>query len=82
MEDLKQIKNQIKILFEQNNIPCDEVDKLLCEVLNIDYSRLFLLDNITKKQYKQICIAVKKRLKHVPLTKIFKRAYFVTIWNT
>lgn len=76
MEDLKQIKHQIKILFEQNNIPCDEVDKLLCEVLNIDYSRLFLLDKITKKQHRQICSAVKKRLKHVPLTKIFKRAYF------
>ena len=76
MEDLKQIKHQIKILFEQNNIPCDEVDKLLCEVLNIDYSRLFLLDKITKKQHQQICSAVKKRLKHVPLTKIFKRAYF------
>lgn len=76
MENLKQLKNKLKILFEQNNIPLDEVDKILCEVLNVDYSKLFLLETISHKDAKKVQHVVKKRLSGMPLTKIFKKAYF------
>lgn len=76
MENIKQLKKKLTLIFKQNNIPLDEVDKILCEVLNVDYSKLFLLETISHKDIKKVQHVVKKRLAGMPLTKIFKKAYF------
>lgn len=76
MKDLKTIRQQLKQCFKQKNIPLDEVDKILCEVLKVNYSRLFFVDKISKLEYFKIKKILNKRLKGKPLTKIFKKAYF------
>lgn len=74
--ELLKLKQRIKTLFSKNNIDSSEVDYLFMEALKIDYSQLVLTKNISFKNYLKIMHYAKKRLKHEPFTKIFKRAYF------
>ena len=73
---IKLVRNEISNLFSKYNISSDEVDKLLCESLNIDYSKLIFLDEISQKEYDLITYYLNERLNGKPLTKIFKKAYF------
>ncbi len=76
MKQLKELRQHLKQVFKQNEIPLDEVDKILCEVLKIDYSKLFLCEKISTLNTFKLNKIVKKRLSGKPLTKIFKQAYF------
>ena len=76
MKQLKQFRQYLKQIFKQNQIPLDEVDKILCEVLKIDYSKLFLRERISTLETIKVNRIVKKRINGEPLTKIFKQAYF------
>lgn len=76
MKKLSLVKQELLRLFKKNNISADEVNKLLCEVLKIDFSKLILLDEISNFNYLKIKHYAKKRISGKPLTKIFKKAYF------
>lgn len=76
MKQLKELRQNLKQIFKLNNIPQDEVDKILCEVLKIDYSKLFLREKINAFDAIKVNKVIKKRIKGEPLTKIFKQAYF------
>lgn len=69
-------KQYVKNLFFKHNIDKDEVDKLFMEVLNLDYSKLILHEEISILEYIKIKFYAKQRIKGKPLTKIFHRAYF------
>lgn len=69
-------KKEIEKKFLTHNIDKNEVNILFCEALNIDYTKLLTIKDISSQQKKQIEMAVKKRIKGEPIQKIFKRAYF------
>lgn len=74
--ELKQARKWLKYYFEKNNIEQDEVDKLLCEVLKVNYSKLFLLESISKPDFFKVKYFAYVRRKGKPLTKIFHSVYF------
>lgn len=76
MKNFSEIKNYVKSAFKEKNIPQDEVNKLLTEVLKTDLTGLLKTDKISHFNSARIKTAVKKRRKGMPLTKIFKKAYF------
>lgn len=69
-------KKEIEKRFLTHNIDKNEVNILFREALNIDYTKLLTIKDISAEQKKQIEMAVKKRIKGKPIQKIFKRAYF------
>lgn len=69
-------KKQIIDIFKKSNIDLQQVNILFCEVLNCSTAELLARTELTSKEYKKLMSAVKKRLKGMPIQKIFKRAYF------
>ena len=69
-------KKEIEKKFLTHNIDKNEVNILFCEALNVDYTKLLTIKEISDQQKKLIEMAVKKRIKGEPIQKIFKRAYF------
>lgn len=71
------VYGEIKQKFNQAGIdePSD-IDWLLCECLNVSRSKLKLMEFVTKSQYKKINLAVQRRIKGEPITKIFGRTEF------
>ena len=76
MINLKGYKKEVQNIFERHNIDIEEVNILFCEVLNLSLSELVFKAEITAKEKLKIDASVKKRLKGIPIQKIFKRAYF------
>ena len=76
MIDLRSYKKEVEKIFEKNNIDREEVNMLFCEALNLSLSELILKKNITEKEQVEINRAIAKRLKGIPIQKIFKKAYF------
>ena len=76
MIDLRSYKKEVEKIFEKHNIDSEEVNILFCEALNLSLSELILKKNITEKEQVEINRAIAKRLKGIPIQKIFKRAYF------
>ena len=76
MINLKAYKKEVEDLFAKNNIDKEEVNILFCEALNLSLSNLLLIVEITETQKNIIKRAVKKRIKSMPIQKIFKKAYF------
>ncbi len=76
MIDLKAYKKEVEDLFIKNNIDKEEVNILFCEALNLSLPNLLLKAEIKNTQKSVINRAVNKRLKGMPIQKIFKRAYF------
>ena len=74
--ELKKARNWLKDYFKKNNIATDEADKMLCEVLKVDFSKLVFLENISLLDYLKIKYFACKRKHKKPLTKIFHNAYF------
>lgn len=63
--------------FKKYNIEKSDCDFIFCEVLKCKRTELiFKLNTITKKQKKLIHKFVSKRIKHIPLSEIFKKSYF------
>ena len=69
-------KKQVIDIFKKSNIDEQEVNILFCEALNCLKTDLLTKTELTNKQYEKIKSAVKKRLKGMPIQKIFGRAYF------
>ena len=75
MGNLKQLKNEISLWYEQHHIlEKSELDWLFCHVLNCSKLELFLIENVSNKQTKQIKKIAKKRIQRMPLDKIIKQA--------
>lgn len=69
-------KKQVIDIFKKRNIDLQQVNILFCEALNCTKAELLAKTDVTFLQYKTIKSAVKKRLKGMPIQKIFGRAYF------
>lgn len=76
MNSFLEFRNQVINMFKQKNIDVLEVNILFCEALNCSKVDLLSKSKITNKEKFIINRAVKKRLKGMPIQKIFKRAYF------
>ena len=76
MTNLLQFKRETEQLFQKNNIDKDEVNILFCEALNISLSQLLLKETITAKELQKLSKKIDLRLSGMPITKIFKKAYF------
>lgn len=76
MRKFVSVRQEVSALFEQYNIDLFDVDVLISEVLNVPLSKLFLLEKINENSYKRIMNYAQKRCGGVPITKLFKRAYF------
>lgn len=76
MKNLREFKAQIQQKFLQKGVDKSEVNILFCEVLNCSVAEL--LSKKSLSAFEVFCVkrAVKKRLKGMPIQKIFKRAYF------
>lgn len=74
--NLFNLRKAIKQKFKSEHINCEDADFIIAEILNIKRTELTLIDYVTKKELKKINICCKQRLKHKPVDKIFKKAYF------
>lgn len=76
MYDLIAYKKNIIDKFKQHNIDVSEVNILFMEALNLSKLQLLQKSSLTNSEKKIIDKCIKKRLKGMPIQKIFKRAYF------
>lgn len=76
MKKIAFVKKYLCQQFKKADIDEFEVNVLLSEVLKVPFSKLVLLDEITNFQFFLVKHYAKKRVKGMPITKIFKRAYF------
>lgn len=74
--NLKKIKTNLIKTLKDHGIEQTEVNYILCEVLNVNLNKLYLLKNITFFQKLKLNRVVKKRIAGEPLNKIFKKSYF------
>ena len=73
---LLELKRELYQQFGQAKIDKQEVDILLCEVLNIKLEELYKLEQVDKQTVQKVKKFAKKRLSGMPIQKIFNRAYF------
>ena len=73
---LFELRKNLKLLFDQHEIEVVDADFIVAEVLNVKRTDLALIEEITDKQLNLINKAVEKRLRNMPIEKIFKKAYF------
>lgn len=63
--------------FNKEHIDKSDCDFIFCEVLNCKRTEILIkLKNLTNKQKKLIIKATEKRLKKIPISQIFNKAYF------
>lgn len=74
--ELSSYRNNLKQVFKQHNIEVSDVDIILSHVLKIKKTELIFVNEIDKNSIKKVNKMVKKRLKHKPIDKIIKKAYF------
>ena len=70
------LRNEIKKLFTDNNIEAEDADFIIAEVLGVKRTELVLINEIEEDKISKIQQCVDKRLKNIPVEKIFKKAYF------
>lgn len=73
---LFKLRADLKQQFNQHNIDEVDVDIILSMVFKVPRTELILLDEVDNKSLKRIKKIVKARLKHKPIDKITKTAYF------
>ena len=73
---LSRLRRDLKRSFAQTNIDVNDVDCILMEVLNLDFTQLAKDRLISCEEERQIMSCVKERKQGKPVTKIFNKAYF------
>ena len=73
---LLDLRREIKQKFNEQQIEESDADFIISEVLGVSRTQLILIDEITEQQCNEINEKAEMRLKHVPIEKIFKKAYF------
>lgn len=73
---LSDYRKELKRDFKNLNIDTRDVDCIMMEVLNCDFSFLLKNELLTTEEIKRIMEAVKMRKEGKPVTKIFHKAYF------
>lgn len=73
---LSALRKDLKKDFKNLNIDTKDVDCIIMEVLNCDFSFLLKDQLLTTEEIKHIMEAVKLRKEGKPVTKIFNKAYF------
>ena len=73
---LFELRKKIKSQFKLAGIEESDADFIIAECLRTNRTELSLIDEIDNAQTKQILKYAKLRLNHMPVDKIFKRAYF------
>lgn len=73
---LSNLRRDLKNSFAQDNIDANDVDCILMEVLNIDFSHLAKDRLMSSEEVEKIMSCAKERKQGKPVTKIFNKAYF------
>lgn len=73
---LSQLRKDLKKEFKNLNIDTKDVDCIIMEALNCNFSLLLKDSLLTTEEIKRIMEAVKMRKEGKPVTKIFHKAYF------
>lgn len=76
MNNLFNLKNQLRHQFALRGIDESDADFVIAEVLHIPRTQFALVDGITNRQQTAILRAAKKRLHGMPVDQIFGVAYF------
>ena len=74
------LRKQLKEYFLHSGIEQNDADYIIAECLGVKPTDLIFIKDVNLKQLKQIKKCAKLRLKHMPVNKIFKRAYFYGNW--
>lgn len=71
-----EVKKVIYNILDKFDIEHIDGDYIICEVLGCKFGDLRFIEDISKKQFKLMLRATKKRVKGIPVQKIFCKAYF------
>lgn len=71
-----EIKKVIYSILDKFDIEHIDGDYIICEVLDCKLGELRFIQDVSKKQFKSMLHATKKRAKGIPVQKIFNKAYF------
>lgn len=74
--NLKELRVKLKSEFANNNIETIDVDFIISEVLNLKRNELIFVNEVSESQSKQIEKYAQERMKHIPIDKLFNKAYF------
>lgn len=76
MESFKNFRMYLKDCLKKNEIAESEADDILAYVFKTEKKDFLLIDNIDDKKIRQANKILSRRLKHIPLEKQFKTAFF------
>lgn len=70
------LRKNLKADFTANDIDPEDADYIIAEVLNKQITDLALIDEIDEQTTQSVLKYAEMRKQHIPVNKIFKRAYF------
>ena len=73
---LFELRKDLKIEFQNNNIDIEDADFIISEILNVKRTELVLIDEISDEQVNEIKQKAELRLNKIPVDKIFHKSYF------
>ena len=76
---LSEIRRISKLKLKDNGIEIKDADFIIAQILGVSTTTLFQDRDIEEKTVKKINNCINKRLKHIPVEKIFNKAYFYGI---
>lgn len=76
MKSLKEFKSYLKECLTKHNIDSCEAEEILCSVLQVNKTSLFLTESITGGQIKKAKKILAARIKGMPIEKYLHKAFF------
>ena len=73
---LSEIRLKTKSILKEHNIDITDADYIIAEIIKKPRTELFIDCDVSGENYEEIMNCINKRIKHMPVSKIFNKAYF------